>query len=61
MGQNGEAGKLDLREYVTQVAEELTHRIDHQRNVLLKFVEDSEHRGRMIDYHPFVECTSRHK
>ncbi len=61
MGQNGNASGPDLREYVTEIAEELIDRIDHQREVLLKFIEDSQRQGRRIEYCPLVDCIPRQK
>ena len=51
----------DLREYVTEISRELTERIEHQRDVLLKFVEGSHEQGRSIEYCPLIACQSKER
>jgi hypothetical protein len=55
------ATELDLREYVTTISRELTERIEHQRQVLLRFVEESRQQGRAIDYCPLIDCPSNQR
>ncbi len=52
---------INLREYVTEISRELTERIEHQREVLLKFVENSRERGRSIDYCPLIDCQANQR
>ena len=58
---NGEARGLSMSEYVTQVTEEITSRVAHERDVLLKHLEDSAANGGKIAYCPLVDCTPRGK
>jgi hypothetical protein len=60
VGQDGHAD-VDLREYVTEIARELTERVGHQREVLLKYIDDREHQGQAIDYCPLIDCSPRQK
>ncbi|HZT68547.1 MAG TPA: hypothetical protein VFC10_02200 [Terriglobia bacterium] len=53
--------EIDLRDYVNGIASELTGKIEHQREVLLKFIEDCENDGRQIDYCPLIKCGPRQK
>jgi hypothetical protein len=59
MGHNGSMTSMDLREYVSQISKQLTERIEHQRDVLLKFVEESKNSDRPIDYCPLIDCRSK--
>jgi len=52
---------IDLKEYVREISRELSERIEHQREVLLKFVEDSRQQGRNIDYCPLIACQSKER
>lgn len=61
MGQHGATASIDLREYVREIAKEMTERIEHQREVLLKFVEDGQNQGRAIDYCPLIDCQSKRR
>ncbi|MBZ5561780.1 MAG: hypothetical protein LAP13_05105 [Acidobacteriia bacterium] len=56
MGHNGDAGKIDLREYVAEIAKELTERIEHQREVLDNFLTEQQRQGHPIDYCPLIDC-----
>ncbi|HKS97872.1 MAG TPA: hypothetical protein VJV74_17280 [Terriglobia bacterium] len=60
MGQNGHAD-VDLREYVTEMARELTERVGHQREVLLKYLDERQPQGQAIDYCPLIDCSPRQK
>jgi len=60
VGQNGHAD-VGLRQYVTEIARELTERVDHQREVLLKYLDDREQQGQAIDYCPLIDCSPRQK
>jgi hypothetical protein len=53
--------EIDLREYVAEISRELTERIEHQREVLLKFVDESSRQGRSIDYCPLINCQSKQR
>lgn len=59
MGHNVTPASIDLREYVSEIARDLTERIEHQRAVLLKFIEDGRSQGRSIDYCPLIDCQSK--
>jgi hypothetical protein len=56
MGHDAVAADIDLREYVTEISKELTERIEHQREVLLKFLEERQEQGRLISYCPLIDC-----
>ncbi len=56
MGQNGDAARIDLRDYVSEVAKELTDRIEHQREVLDTFLAEHQQQGHSIDYCPLIDC-----
>jgi hypothetical protein len=58
---NGEDRGLSMDEYVRQVTNEITSRVEHQRDVLLKHLEDSATSGEKISYCPLVDCTPREK
>ncbi len=58
MAPGSTTAEIDIRDYVTEISRELTERIAHQREVLLKFVEDSRQQGRSIDYCPLINCQS---
>lgn len=61
MGQNGQAD-VDLREYVTEIARELTDRVDHQREVLVKYLDKrAQQQGQPIEYCPLIDCSPRQK
>lgn len=60
MGQNGHAD-VDLREYVTEMAREMTERVSHQREVLLKYLDERQQHGQVIDYCPLIDCSPRQK
>lgn len=47
---------LDYRDYVTQVSRELAERVVHQRNVMLKLIDQHQAGGHSIDYCPLVDC-----
>ncbi len=59
MGQNVKAAAPDLRGYVAQIAQELTERIEHQRDVLLKSLEVRQQQGQTIEYCPLIDCHSK--
>ncbi len=61
MQQNGDTRGLSMREYVTQVAEEITARVNHQRETMLKLLEAEEHGNGSIPYCPLVDCSPRQK
>ncbi len=48
-----------MREYVTQMAEEMTARVNHQRETMLKLIEVQEQNGGPIPYCPLVDCSPR--
>lgn len=49
-------GKLDYRDYVTQVSQELAERVEHQRIAMLKMVDQHQRDGKSIEYCPLVDC-----
>ena len=61
MPHNGARGDVSVSDYITQIAEELTTRIDHQRRVLLKVVRDRETPTRPLDYCVLIDCGPRQK
>lgn len=61
MAQNGTGASVNLAQYVTQVSDELTERIEHQRRLFLGLVEERERAGRSLDYCVLVDCGPRQK
>ncbi len=49
-------GKLDYRDYVTQVSLKLTECIEHQREAMLKLIDEQQAAGKPIEYCPLVDC-----
>ena len=60
MAQDG-AESISLSQYITQFSSELTERIEHQRRVFLKLLEERERSGRPLDYCVLVDCGPRQK
>jgi hypothetical protein len=52
---------IDLYEYVNGMAGQLTERIEQQRQVLLKVIDERRDEGRSVDYCPLVDCMPRQK
>lgn len=52
---------LDLYEYVNGVAAQLTERIEQQRKVLLKVIDERRDQGKSIEYCPLIDCMPRQK
>ena len=61
MDHDSTSAGIDLKEYVTEISREITERIEHHRDVLLEFVEDSRARGRSISYCPLIDCQSKER
>ncbi len=57
----GETRGLSMREYVTQIAEEISARVNHQRETMLKLLEAEERADGPIPYCPLVDCSPRRK
>jgi len=51
--------EVDLREYVNGIAGQMAERIEHQRQVLLKVIDERRDEGQSIEYCPLVDCASR--
>lgn len=49
-------GKLNYRDYVTQISRELVERVEHQQVVMLKIVDERLSEGKSIEYCPLVDC-----
>lgn len=49
-------GKLNYRDYVTQISRELVERVEHQQMVMLKMVDQQQREGKSIEYCPLVDC-----
>ncbi len=61
MSHNGAVRDVSLAEYINQIANELTERIEHQRQTLLKVAKDSEGPGAPLSYCVLVDCGPRKK
>jgi L-amino acid N-acyltransferase YncA len=61
MAGNGAGINVSLPEYITQVTNELTERVEHQRRVFMKLVEERERAGRPLEYCVLVDCGPRKK
>jgi hypothetical protein len=61
MGTSGAKGDVSLSEYVAQIADELTERVEQQRQVLLSFIAGASSDGKAVDYCPLVHCAPRQK
>ncbi len=61
MAENGAGANVSLSEYITQVSNELTERVDHQRRVFMKLIEERERAGRPLEYCVLVDCGPRKK
>jgi hypothetical protein len=57
----GETRGLSMREYVTQLADEITARVVHQRQTMLKLLDAEGQAGGPISYCPLVDCSPRRK
>lgn len=49
-------GKLNYRDYVTQISRELVERVEHQHVVMLNMVDQRQSEGKSIEYCPLVDC-----
>ncbi len=61
MGHNGGVARIDLRDYVSEIAKELTERIEHQREVLDTFLTEHQRQGDSIDYCPLIDCQPKQR
>ena len=61
MSGNGSEMNVSLSDYITQVTNELTERVEHQRRVFMRLVEEREHSGRPLEYCVLVDCGPRKK
>lgn len=50
---------LELSEYINKVSEEISERVAHERNILLKFLDQDNHKP--VDYCPLVDCEPKKK
>ncbi len=48
-----------MREYVTQMAEEITARVNHERETMLRLLDAKEQADGPIPYCPLVDCSPR--
>lgn len=55
------SGEVDLYVYVNEVADQLTERIEQQRKVLLRVLDERRANGQSVDYCPLVECGPRQR
>lgn len=53
--------EVNLSVYVNEVADQLTQRIEQQRKILLKVVDEKLTSGESVDYCPLVDCSPRQK
>lgn len=58
---NGELHGVSVTDYVTEIAHELTERIEHQRKVILEVMKERERSGKPLDYCALVDCGPRKK
>ncbi len=58
---NGESRGLTMADYVTKLTEEISSRVNHERDVFLKYLEDSGVDGQQVPYCPLVDCSPRKK
>ncbi len=54
-------GGVDLVEFVNGVAGDLTDRIEQQRRVLLKLIDERRESGLSVNYCPLIDCAPQQK
>lgn len=61
MAGTGRVMDLSLTDYIEEVSRELAERVEHQRQVLLRVIEDHQSAGKPLDYCVLVDCGPRRK